>query len=43
MKINWFKYAAPTHFYPLAGRLVPRIPVEGRMALDPLDLSLEEA
>jgi DNA recombination-dependent growth factor C len=27
----------------LAGRLVPRIPVEGLMALDPLDLSLEEA
>ncbi|WP_296896608.1 cytochrome c biogenesis protein CcsA [Thiohalocapsa sp.] len=23
MKINWFKYAAPTAFYPVAGRLVP--------------------
>lgn len=27
----------------LAGRLAPHIPVEGLMALDPLDLSLEEA
>jgi heme exporter protein C len=23
MKINWFKYASPTAFYPVAGRLVP--------------------
>ncbi|MEY6431670.1 cytochrome c biogenesis protein CcsA [Thioalkalicoccus limnaeus] len=23
MKINWFKYAAPASFYPLAGRLIP--------------------
>ncbi len=28
---------------PLAARLAPQIPVEGLMALDPLDLSLEEA
>lgn len=27
----------------LAGRVAPQIPVEGLMALDPLDLSLEEA
>ncbi|MFE8032287.1 cytochrome c biogenesis protein CcsA, partial [Thiohalocapsa marina] len=23
MTINWFKYAAPTAFYPVAGRLIP--------------------
>jgi heme exporter protein C len=23
MKLNWFKYAAPATFYPLAGRLIP--------------------
>ena len=23
MAINWFKYSAPTTFYPLAGRLIP--------------------
>lgn len=23
MAINWFKYAAPTNFYPLAGKLIP--------------------
>ena len=23
MSINWFKYAAPQRFYPLAGRAVP--------------------
>src|ERR1700756_5326553 len=23
MAINWFKYASPTSFYPLAGKLVP--------------------
>ncbi len=23
MKINWFKYASPTAFYPVAGRLIP--------------------
>jgi ABC-type transport system involved in cytochrome c biogenesis permease subunit len=23
MKINWFKYASPATFYPVAGRLVP--------------------
>lgn len=23
MKLNWFKYAAPAAFYPLAGRLIP--------------------
>jgi hypothetical protein len=27
----------------MAGRLVPQIPVEGLMALDPFDLELEEA
>jgi heme exporter protein C len=24
MKLNWFKYASPVTFYPLAGRLIPR-------------------
>lgn len=23
MKINWFKYSAPSNFYPLAGKLIP--------------------
>ena len=23
MKLNWFKYAAPSTFYPLAGRAIP--------------------
>ena len=23
MAINWFKYAAPINFYPLAGKLIP--------------------
>jgi len=26
-KINWYKYAAPAHFYALAGKLIPRFAV----------------
>ncbi len=22
-KMNWYKYAAPANFYPLAGKLIP--------------------
>nr|MBA3246539.1 heme ABC transporter permease [Pyrinomonadaceae bacterium] len=30
-KINWFKYAAPANFYPLAGKLIPWFAVAAAM------------